>query len=206
MLVNRKIEIYMIPKNATILLFTVGTAIGATALTANLVQAATVSMDLSFFNPSGQQIGKGSFTYDDHSPIDIIEGKHHDLQIGIIKKWFYVKDFEATIKEMSWGLPSLGIWDALNNSPQSIVHNNYGEPTIINRWLMGDQEFLKTPALIIEQEGFKLLTSDPNQLLEGEWIAKPSSNAVPESPTVLGVLTAIGILTLFKRVVAQKKH
>lgn len=201
----------MFAKNAKFLFLAVGTMIGATALTANLAQAATVSMDLSFFNPSGKQIGQGSFSYDDQSPIDLIKGEHNDLQIGTFKKWFYVKDFEATVKGMTWGLPSLGIWDAENQLTQSVVYDNYGDPSIINQWLMGDQAFLTNPALMMDEQGFNLFTSDES--LEGKWVTKLletesldlDSNAVPESPTILGVLTAIIGLTLFKRVAAHPK-
>ncbi|GFE71186.1 hypothetical protein CFPU101_37960 [Chroococcus sp. FPU101] len=153
-------------------------------------------MDLNFFNLSGQQIGDGSFTYDDQFPINQIQGSHNNFQIGTFQNWFFITDFEATISGMTWGFTNSKIWDAQNNRTHSVVYNNYGEPSIIDQWLMGDHIFLTTPALMMSQQGFNIQSS--NQFLEGQWTATLSSSAVPESPTLLGALTAIGMLTFFK--------
>ncbi|PSF38339.1 hypothetical protein C7H19_04925 [Aphanothece hegewaldii CCALA 016] len=198
-------------RNAKVLIFAVGTAIGWYVSTPNLAQAAIVNMNLSFINSSKEQIGKGSFSYDDEAPIEAINGEHNDIQIGIVKKWFYIKSFEATVKNMSWGLPSLGIWDSENKQTFSISYNTYGDPNIINQWIMGDHKFGSSPALIMGQQSFTVLTS--KEPLGGKWVASlvdndtpdVPSDGVPEPPTILGSLFAIGILTLFKRVMGVKK-
>lgn len=197
----------MLKPKANSLHSAVAMVIGTTILTVHSAQAAIISMDLSFFNRSGQQIGQGLFTYDDQSPIDLIQGQHQNLPIDTSRQWYFLKEFRATIQGITWGLPYLGIWDAQNSRPQSVVYDNYGNPSIIDRWLVGDYQFLTTPALNMGQQSFDIITS--NQFIEGNWTARQStinSSAVPEAPTILGSLTAIGMLTLMTRVVRKNKH
>jgi hypothetical protein len=177
--------------------------VGAGTITTS-AQAATLTWGLTFFDHAGQPVGNGEFSYDDEvstfvQTIPIAAPVGFEVNTALTR-------FSATVLGTGWNLgdrPGVTWWQPTEtkNLGQQVI-GRYGI-AIADTWFFGDGAF--------GTRQFSLQSNPQNpagwsgswvqsiaglvpSFGSGSWSATPSSAAVPEPSTVLGVtLIAVGV-------------
>lgn len=193
-------------------------------------QAAQVIWDLEFLNDSGEQIGTGSFSYNNSTPFsgtfENIYGLSGDkITVKPEDKWYRLESFTATIEVDYYGemfassfspdLSSYGLdkffWREYENfgSPVQVSYDYYftGDPDMFYSWVFdrSNRYELDFPNMFFSAHngtltGYFLYAADYGVETYGTWQAhrKKVTEQVPEGSTILGSITGILGLGLFK--------
>jgi hypothetical protein len=202
----------MFPIRIKLSVLAASTAIGITAFVSRPAQAA--NFNIQFFDESGKNVGQGSFSAKRTSEAELnllFSGADTSaINIGKIKNWLYIQSFQVVLDRFTWNSSHANFWDPEQKVLKHIGFLATGEAHIVDRGIFDAPDELDTPQLILVQNSlYQLLGSQ--EIAEGVLLIAPvddvqaqSLDAVPEAPTLLGSLTAMGILTLFKRVISKK--
>lgn len=164
------------------------------------VQAATLFYDLNFFDDSGEQVGSGSFSYDDTAPFEgTFEHPFTQLEfvdIDTSEGWYKLQSFEAQINGINWDITdSVGGDDAVfwrpfeTEKPASVIRDRFGLPyKRPGTWLFGDTRFL--PSLLVESDSWiQLAMNTPTGIIFGSWEATQRlTTPVPEPSSIFSLI------------------
>lgn len=168
------------------------------------VQAATLFYDLNFFDYSGEQVGSGSFSYDDTAPFEgtFIAPSYpfENVTISANEGWYKLLSFDAQVNGLNWDIgDSLGgkealFWQPFNGEkPASVIRDRFGIPyKTQSQWFLGDPRSI--PFFLVESNGWVQFESSseniPTGIISGRWVAtqRQTSTPVPEPSSIFSLM------------------
>ncbi|MEX0269522.1 PEP-CTERM sorting domain-containing protein [Leptolyngbyaceae cyanobacterium UHCC 1019] len=171
-------------------------------------QAATLTWGLSFFDTAGNPVGTGEFSYDDEA-LTFVQTLPISAPVGFEVR-NALTNFSATVLGKSWSLgdrPGVTWWQPTDskNLGQQVI-SRYGI-FIADTWFFGDVgSGIRQFSLQGNQQNsagwggswVQSVVGLTPSFGSGSWSASPSSAAVPEPSTVLG-LTLVGVGVWFRK-------